>query len=70
MSIVELNKRDLKDINRNLKKLMDETKQQVYEFNLTFSNEDYALLENAMLKALKQIKIKNKEKYTPKKYRN
>ncbi|CAI3198827.1 hypothetical protein [Clostridium neonatale] len=70
MSIMELNKRDLRHINKNLKYLMEQTTQQYKELNIPLSEKDYILLENAMLKALKNIKIKNKQKYTPKKYRH
>lgn len=70
MNTVELNKRDLRDINKNLKYLMEQTIQQYKELNIPLTENDYILLENAMLKALRIIKIKNKQKYTPKKYRH
>lgn len=70
MNTVELNKRDLRDIKKNLKSLMDQTIQQYKELNIPLTEESYILLENAMLEALKRIKIKNKQKYTPKKYRH
>lgn len=70
MNTVELNKRDLRDINKNLKYLMEQTTQQYKELNIPLTENDYILLENAMLKALRIIKIKNKQKYTPKKYRH
>ena len=68
MNIVELNKRDLRHINKNLKYLMEQTIRQYKELNIPLTENDYILLENTMLKALKLIKIKNKQKYTPKKY--
>lgn len=70
MSIMELNKRDLRHINKNLKYLMEQTIRQYKELNIPLTENDYILLENTMLKALKLIKIKNKQKYTPKKYRH
>ena len=70
MNTVELNKRDLRNINKNLKYLMEQTTQQYKELNIPLTEKDYILLENAMLKALRIIKIKNKQKYTPKKYRH
>lgn len=70
MNIVELNKRDLRHINKNLKYLMEQTIRQYIELNIPLTENDYILLENTMLKALKLIKIKNKQKYTPKKYRH
>ncbi|CAI3618120.1 hypothetical protein [Clostridium neonatale] len=70
MSTIELNNKDLRDINKSLKTIMHETRQQYLELNIPLSDEDYISIENTMLKALKLIKIKNKEKYTPKKYRH
>lgn len=70
MNIVELNKRDLRHINKNLKYLMEQTIRQYKELNIPLTENDYILLENTMFKALKLIKIKNKQKYTPKKYRH
>ena len=70
MSTIELNNKDLRDINKSLKTIMHETRQQYLELNIPLSDEDYISIENTMLKALKLIKIKNKEKYTHKKYRH
>lgn len=70
MNRIELNKRDLRNIRKNLKSLMEQTTQQYKELNIPLTEEGYTLLENAMLEALKRIKIKNKQKYTPKKYRH
>lgn len=70
MSTIELNKKDLKDINKCLENIMNETKQQHLELNITLTDEDYTSIEKAMLFALKSIKIRNKEKFTPKKYRH
>lgn len=70
MSTIELNKKDIKDINKCLENIMNETKQQHTELNITLTDEDYASIENAMLSALKTIKIRNKEKFTSKKYRH
>lgn len=70
MNTVELNKRDLRNIRKSLKSLMEQTIQQYKELNIPLTEESYILLENAMLEALKRIKIKNKQKYTPKKYRH
>lgn len=65
MNTVELNNRDLREINNDLKSIMDKTRK-LY-FKLT--DEDYKAIENALLESLKSIKIKNKQKFTPKKYR-
>lgn len=69
MDTVELNKRDLRNINKDLKSIMDGARQQYLELNIALTDEDYNAIENAMLEALKTIKIKNKIKFTPKKYR-
>lgn len=65
MNTVELNNRDLRNINNDLQSIMDETRQ-LY-FKLT--DEDYKAIEKALFESLKSIKIKNKQKFTPKKYR-
>ncbi|ENZ31873.1 MULTISPECIES: hypothetical protein [Clostridium] len=57
MNTIELNKRDLRHINKNLKYLMEQTICQYMELNIPLTKNDYILLENAMLKALKNIKI-------------
>lgn len=68
-----LNDRDKKSINNDLKKLMDEfragTDGTAYYNGQELDNDDLDLIESAMKIALEQIKIKNKEKYTPKKYK-
>lgn len=68
-----LNDRDKKSINNDLKKLMDDfrsgTDGTAYYNGQELDNDDLDLIESAMKIALEQIKIKNKEKYTPKKYK-
>lgn len=68
-----LNDRDKKSITNDLKKLMDEfrsgTDGTAYYNGQELDNDDLDLIESAMKIALEQIKIKNKEKYTPKKYK-
>lgn len=64
-----LTEKDEKNIQKDLKKQMDEIKESALEQGITFCEEDLQTLENAMLFALRKIKIKNKKKYTPKKYR-
>lgn len=69
----KLNDRDKKSINRDLKKLMDEFKAgtdgTAYYNGQELSEDDLELIESAMKIALEQIKIKNKNKYTPNKYK-
>lgn len=68
-----LNDKDNKSINRDLKILMDEFKDgtdgTAYYNGQELDENDLELIESAMKIALEQIKIKNKEKYTPKKYK-
>ena len=68
-----LNYRDKKSITKDLKKLMDDfwagTDGTAYYNGQELDNDDLDLIESAMKIALEQIKIKNKEKYTPKKYK-
>lgn len=68
-----LNEKDKKSINRDLKKLMDEfrdgTDGSAYYNGQELEEEDLDLIESAMKIALEQIKIKNKDRYTPKKYK-
>lgn len=69
----ELNNKDKKSISKDLKELMDEFRAgsdgTAYYNGQELSEEDLDLVESAMKIALEQIKIKNKQKYTPKKYK-
>ena len=68
-----LNARDKKDIEKNLAKIMAEyregTRNEARYNDMKLEEEDLDLIEAAMRIALEQIKIKNKELYTPKKYK-
>lgn len=72
-SNISLNQRDKKSINNDLKELIDEfrsgTDGTAYYNGHALDESDLDLIESAMKIALEQIKIKNKEKYTPKKYK-
>lgn len=72
-SNINLNQRDKKSINNDLKELIDEfrsgTDGTAYYNGHALDESDLDLIESAMKIALEQIKIKNKEKYTPKKYK-
>ncbi|MDU5108854.1 MAG: helix-turn-helix transcriptional regulator [Clostridium sp.] len=72
-SNTNLNQRDKKSINNDLKELIDEfrsgTDGTAYYNGHALDESDLDLIESAMKIALEQIKIKNKEKYTPKKYK-
>ena len=69
----ELNEKDKKSITKDLKKLMDEFREGTdgiaYYNGQELDENDLNLIESAMKIALEQIKIKNKDKYTPKKYK-
>lgn len=68
-----LNEKDKKSISNDLKVLMDEFKSNndgiAYYNGQELDESDLDLIESAMKIALEQIKIKNKDKYTPKKYK-
>ncbi|WP_195952238.1 helix-turn-helix domain-containing protein [Clostridium saudiense] len=65
--------KDNKCITNDLKKLMDEfrnsTDGTAYYNGQELDESDLDLIESAMKIALEQIKLKNKDKYTPKKYK-
>lgn len=68
-----LNNRDKKDIEKDLKKIMDDFRDgesgPVYFDGIELDEDDMDKLEIAMRTALEIAKVKNKEKYTPKKYK-
>lgn len=68
-----LNNRDKKDIEKDLKKIMDDFRDgesgPVYFDGVELDEDDMDKLEIAMRTALEIAKVKNKEKYTPKKYK-
>lgn len=69
----ELTSKDQNSIQRDLKILMDEFKDgtdgAAYYNGQELTGDDLELIETAMKIALEQIKVKNKDKYTPKKYK-
>ena len=69
----ELNKKDLKDISKDvasiMKKLNDGEAGPTYYNDTEMKEEDKELFRSALELALKTIKVKNKETYTPKKYK-
>ena len=68
-----LNDRDKKDIEKDLKKIMDDFRDgesgPAFYDGVELDNDDLDKLEIAMRTALEIAKVKNKEKYTPKKYK-
>ncbi|QEH69759.1 helix-turn-helix domain-containing protein [Cellulosilyticum sp. WCF-2] len=65
-----LTQRDKKDIAKTLDKVMgDLSEGGALFYGNEMSDTDKELLKNALQNALEIIKIKNKEKYTPKKYK-
>lgn len=66
-----LTKKDKRDIAKELEKLMDDIEHSdgLSAYNNQLTDEQKELIKNALEIALKVVKIKNKEKYTPKKYR-
>jgi transcriptional regulator with XRE-family HTH domain len=69
----KLTEKDKKDIQKDLKNIMDDFKEQTdgtrYYNGIELQDEDFEYLELAMQVALEKIKVKNKEKYTPKKFK-
>jgi len=69
----ELNKRDLRNIAKDVDSIMDKLDKgeagPTYYNDIEMKDEDKELFRSALEYALKTIKVKNKEKYTPKKYR-
>jgi len=68
-----LNKRDLQGIEKDLEKMMEEIKTNpndgIAAYGGEIDDDDLELLENAFRTALKVVKKINKEKYTPKKFK-
>ena len=70
---IVLNQRDKRDIAKDVASIMNKIKNNedgpTYYNGVAMDEEDAELFEQALEFALKSIKIENKEKYTPKKYR-
>ena len=70
---IELNKNDEKDISKDLEdimnKLTNEENGPLYYNGDELGSEDRELFKDALELALKTVKLKNKKKYTPKKYK-
>lgn len=68
-----LTNKDTKDIQKDLKDIMEEFRQQKdgskYYNGVELQDEDFDYLELAVQVALEKIKVKNKDKYTPKKFK-
>lgn len=77
--IYENNKKKERDFSLSIKeqeKIDEEAKKIIEEMTISFSKnkdclteEDYFAIENALRSTLEAIKIKNKKKFTPKKYK-
>lgn len=68
----DLNKKDIKDIEKSLDSIMNDLDNldDSILYNGPLDQIDKSLIKNAFNHALVDLKIKNKEKYTPKKYKN
>lgn len=68
-----ITKKDEKSIQKDLKQIMDDFKNgqdgPAFYNGVELGDEELELIEQAMELALRSAKIKNKAKYTPKKYR-
>lgn len=69
----ELTKKDEKSIQKDLKQIMDDFKSgqdgPAFYNGVELGDEELELIEQAMELALRSAKLKNKAKYTPKKYK-
>ncbi|WP_026486709.1 helix-turn-helix domain-containing protein [Caldanaerobius polysaccharolyticus] len=67
----KLTEKDKKDIAKDLEKMMNDLEHAdgLLFYNEPITDEDRELLKQALEFGLRLAKIKNKEKYTPKKYR-
>ncbi len=67
----KLTEKDKKDIAKDLEKMMNDLEHAdgLMFYNEPIDDEDRELLKQALEFGLRMAKIKNKEKYTPKKYR-
>lgn len=69
----KLSKKDLRDISRDVESLMKKLNNgedgPTYYDDIEMKEEDKELFKSALELALKTIKVKNKETYTPKKYK-
>lgn len=63
-----LTEKDEKNIKKDLKKQMEEIKESALSQGVQLFENDLKTLEGCILIALREIKVKNKEKYTPNKY--
>ncbi|BCZ46973.1 hypothetical protein psyc5s11_30400 [Clostridium gelidum] len=72
-SETELTKKDKNDIQKDLKNIMDDYREQKdgtkYYNGVELEDKDFDYLELAMQIALEKIKVNNKDKYTPKKFK-
>lgn len=67
-----LNEKDHKDIAKDLERIMldlETNEDSPLFYGDSIDETDKALLQNALKNALEVVKIRNKEKYTPKKYK-
>lgn len=72
-SKINLTEKDKKNIQKDLREIMDEYREQTdgtkYYNGVELQDEDFDFIETAMNVALEQIKLKNKKKYTPNKFK-
>ena len=64
-----LSVKEQENIDDEAKKIIEELSMSFSKNKDSFSEEDYFAVENAIRTTLEAIKIKNKKKFTPKKYR-
>lgn len=64
-----LTQKDIKEINIEVERVLNNMCINLNENKITLPNEDLLVLKSALKNSLKEIKLKNKEKFTPLKYK-
>ncbi|BDU82544.1 hypothetical protein [Clostridium perfringens] len=64
-----LTQKDIKEINLEVERILNNMCINLNENKITLPNEDLIVLESALKSSLKKLKLKNKEKFTPLKYK-
>ncbi|MDZ4991366.1 hypothetical protein GNF80_00065 [Clostridium perfringens] len=64
-----LTQKDIKEINIEVERILNNMCLNLNENKITLPTEDLIVLESTLKSSLKEIKLKNKKKFTPLKYK-
>lgn len=64
-----LTKKDIKEINIEVERILSDMHANLNKNKILLPTSDLIAVESALTKSLKEIKLKNKEKFTPLKYK-